>query len=305
MTRRKERQARRNLALAARRTVEAEERVTRVGFASVSRVEAARREVELCATSEALDMTEDQQRDWAYDFAANERLRVYLTNTLEEAAKRVDENQVLVHTGKYIADEANAASEVKRDLPVMVVLGNPPYSNFGMMNRGAWIRGLLEDYKTGLGERKINLDDDFIKFLRFGQWRIQETGQGVLAYITSNTYLDGITHRRMRQSLMETFSDIYILNLHGSTKKREVSPDGTRDENVFDIQQGVAIGIFVKVPGRAAPATVRYADLWGVRQRKYDILADHAVDSTRWTQLNPIQPYFFFTPKNFAGQGGV
>ncbi len=101
----------------------------------------------------------------------------------------------------------------------MVVLGNPPYSNFGMMNKGAWIRGLLEDYKMGLGERKINLDDDFIKFLRFGQWRIQQSGQGILAFITNNTYIDGITHRRMRQSLMETFSDIYILNLHGSVKK--------------------------------------------------------------------------------------
>ena len=99
------------------------------------------------------------------------------------------------------------------------------------------LRELLEDYKKDLGEKKINLDDDYIKFIRFGHWRIEQSGVGILALITNNSYIDGITHRRMRQSLMEAFTDIYILDLHGSSKKQEKSPDGSPDENVFDIQQ--------------------------------------------------------------------
>ena len=108
----------------------------------------------------------------------------------------------------------------------MVVIGNPPYSNFGMMNKGEWILQLLADYKTGLNETKLNLDDDFIKFIRFAQWRIDTNKEGVVGLVTNNTYLDGLTHRRMRECLMESFTDIYVLNLHGSSKKQEVCPDG-------------------------------------------------------------------------------
>jgi predicted helicase len=155
-------------------------------------------------------------KDQGYQFERDERLGVYLTNALES----LPSGQQTLPFAQFIAEEGKQADDVKQHQPVMVVLGNPPYSNFGMLNKSDWIRELLEDYKKGLKEKKINLDDDFIKFIRFGQWRIERTGAGILAFITSNTYLDGITHRRMRQSLMETFTDIYILNLHGNSRKK-------------------------------------------------------------------------------------
>ncbi|MCK4627099.1 MAG: DNA methyltransferase [Phycisphaerae bacterium] len=242
------------------------------------------------------DLSDAQRKNWAYDFAGDERLGVYLTNTLEEAEKKIT---TLYGPLRALSDEAEAAAEIKRDMPIMVVMGNPPYSNFGMMNKGKWILNLLKDYKKDLHEKKLNIDDDFIKFIRFGQWRIEQTGAGILTLITNNTYIDGITHRRMRQSLMETFTDIYILDLHGSSKKKEESPDGSKDKNVFDIQQGVAIGIFVKEPGKSGPATVHHAELWGLRDAKYKTLNDNAVDTTQWTKLQPTSEHFFFVPKDF------
>jgi predicted helicase len=184
--------------------------------------------------------------------------------------------------------------------PVMVVLGNPPYANYGMLNKGEWIQAQLAEYKRGLQEKKLNLDDDFIKFMRYGQWRVAQSGQGILAFVTNNTYLDGITHRRMRASLMETFTDISILDLHGNSLKHECNPDGTRDENVFAIRQGVAIGLFVKEAGKHEAATVQHAELWGTRHHKYSSLASMDVATTDWQELQPQPDYFFFVPKNFA-----
>jgi len=198
-----------------------------------------------------------------YDFPGDERLGVYLTNTLEEA--EVVSRELTAFAG-HIAAEANAASEVKTDCPIMVVLGNPPYSGHSA-NTGQWSKDLIhKKLPTGapsyfecdgkpLGERNPKwLNDDYVKFLRFGQYRIERTGHGILAFITNNGYLDNPTFRGMRQSLMHTFDDIYILDLHGSTKKKETAPDGSRDENVFDIMQGVAICIMVRKPrgGRGA-----------------------------------------------------
>lgn len=243
----------------------------------------------------AQDLPESLRSDWAYDFGSGDRLGIYLTNTLEQALKRSD-----LLMGGFISDEANSAGEVKNELPIMVVLGNPPYSNFGMMNRGKWILDLLKDYKTDLNERKLNLDDDFIKFIRFGQWRIDRSGAGVLALVTNHSYIDGITHRRMRQSLMNTFTEVYILDLHGSSRKVERVPGGGIDQNVFDIQQGVAIAIFVKEPGREGPANVYHAEFWGPRNTKYDRLSNSDVEDTSWVQLNPEPDYFFFVPKQFS-----
>ncbi|HEY1348260.1 MAG TPA: type ISP restriction/modification enzyme [Ktedonobacteraceae bacterium] len=248
----------------------------------------------------AIDLPKEERTNWSYDFNVNERLGIYLTNTLDEAHKR---SEVLF--GRYISDEANEASRVKQGYPVMIVLGNPPYSNFGMLNKGKWILDLLEDYKKDLHEKKLNLDNDFIKFMRFAQWRIEQTGYGIVAFITSNTYIDGITHRRMRKSLMETFTDIYILDLHGNSKKKEKSPDGTRDENVFDIQEGVAIGIFVKRQGQRGLAKVHHAEFWGTRENKYARLLEEDVDRTGWKSLDNIEhksclgTFYFFTPKAF------
>jgi predicted helicase len=198
-----------------------------------------------------------QLAETGYEFETDERLRVYLTNTLEEAH---EVSRMPLFT-QWLAEEANEASRIKQDAPVMVVLGNPPYSGHSA-NTGAWIANLLRgrdtlsNKETGnyfevdgkpLGERNPKwLNDDYVKFIRFAQWRIEQTGYGVLAFITNHGYLDNPTFRGMRQSLMETFDDIYVLNLHGNSKKKERAPDGSKDENVFDIQQGVAICLMVK-----------------------------------------------------------
>ncbi len=232
-----------------------------------------------------------------YKFDSDERLGVYLTNTLEEAFKAPSRFFPFLEA---LAEEGTAASGIKRDKKIMVVLGNPPYSNFGRMNRGKWIMGLLKDYKKDLHEKKINIDDDFIKFIRFGQWRIERTGEGILGFISNNTYIDGITHRRMRQSLMKSFSDIYVLDLHGSSKKKEKCPDGSKDDNVFDIQQGVTIGLFVKESGTKEPAGVHHTELWGLRERKYGALFGTDVATTGWTELAPKAEQFFFIPKDLG-----
>lgn len=231
-------------------------------------------------------------QELGYKFESDERLGIYLTNTLEEAIKRSE-----AIFAQWIAEEANAAAEIKRDRPIMVVLGNPPYSNFGRLNRGEWILELLQDYKKGLQEKKLNLDDDFIKFIRFGQWRIDRTGHGILAFITNNTYLDGITHRRMRQSLMESFTSIYVQNLHGLVGVN--SPDGSQDRNVFDIQQGVAISLFSKESGQNG-RQVSYSELWGGREHKYKALYETEVQSSTWTLLKPTPPQLFFVPREDA-----
>jgi Type ISP C-terminal specificity domain/N-6 DNA Methylase len=244
------------------------------------------------------DLTPSQREKWTYDFTPDERLRVYLTNTLEEAERRAQMEFGFLRT---LTEEANAAVEIKRTLPILAVIGNPPYANFGQMNNGQWITALMRDWKP-TGERKWN-PDDFMKFMRWGQWRIERTGSGVLALITNNTYMDGITRRTMRESILKTFTEVYILDLHGSAKKNEACPDGSRDENVFDIQQGVAIGLFVKQPDVQGPGRVHHADLWGVRHKKYEFLFENEVKTTHWTDLQPKAPNFFFVPRGEANLG--
>ncbi len=246
-------------------------------------------------------------QETGYKFQSDERLGIYLTNTLDEAIKH---SETLF--ARWISEEANAAARVKKDEPIMVVLGNPPYSGHSA-NKGEWARQLVEQYKTvdgkPLGEKNPKwLQDDYVKFLAFGQWRIERTGQGVLGFITNHSYLDNPTFRGMRQSLMNTFTDIYILNLHGNAKKKEVAPDGSKDENVFDIQQGVAIGLFVKESGKAEPATVHYADLWGLHGdwpspqpgTKYFTLSETDISTTEWDKLEPHSPYYLFVPRDEA-----
>ncbi len=256
----------------------------------------------------ALDLPEPQRKAWAYDFQGDERVGVFLTNTLEGPHE---------HTGlplftQFLARETDAANRIKQDLPVLVIFGNPPYSGHSA-NKGAWIDGLLkgrlpDGAKTAsyyeldgqpLGERNPKwLQDDYVKFIRWAQWRIEKTGSGILAFITNHGYLDNPTFRGMRRALMNTFTDIYILDLHGNAKKREVAPDGGKDENVFDIQQGVAIGIFVKEPGKTGPAQVHHAELWGRRQDKYDWLLDNGLETTSWQELAPQAPFYLFVPQN-------
>jgi predicted helicase len=242
-----------------------------------------------------------QLANLGYKFDAEEPLRIYLTNTLQEGF------QIPPADGftNWIRDEADAAKEVKQEAPVMVVLGNPPYA-YDSENTGDWISSLIRDYYLfdgkPLGERNPKgLQDDYVKFIRFAQWRIEQTGYGVFAFITNHGYLDNPTFRGMRQSLMSTFDDIYVLNLHGNSKKKERSPDASKDENVFDIQQGVAIGIFVKRPGAMQEkATVRHADLWGSREDKYKLLWENTVATTPWTALETRSPFYLFVQQNTA-----
>ena len=166
----------------------------------------------------------------------NQRFKIYLTNSLEEH----HEDTGTLFTS-WLSNEANEANYIKRDTPVMVVMGNPPYS-VSSNNKSDWILNLLEEYKKDLNERNIqSLSDDYIKFIRYGQYFIDKNEMGVLAYISNNSFIDGLTHRQMRKSLLESFDKIYILDMHGIAQRKETAPDGSKDENVFDIMQGVSI----------------------------------------------------------------
>ena len=229
------------------------------------------------------------------------RLGIYLTNSLEKSA--IQQN-LFTSFGfaESIAEESKEASVIKNKTPIMVVIGNPPY-NVSSLNKGEWIQGLIDDYKKDLGERKINLDDDYIKFIRFAEYFIEKNKSGIVAMITNNSFIDGITHRQMRKHLLETFDDIYILDLHGNSKKREKAPDGGKDENVFNIQQGVSINIFVrKEREKKGLGTVLYAELYGKRKSKFEVLTKNNIITTKWKKVNYQEPYYFFVPKDFGAE---
>ena len=209
---------------------------------------------------------------------ADERLRIYLTNTLEQP----DEMQDTLPFAGFITDEANAALSVKRDEPILVILGNPPYPQDSANpsregNRLTFIGELIEDYKPTDGkllrikDQTKFLQADYVKFIRWAQWRIDKNGEGIIGYIVNKSFLKGVTFRRMRQSLMNSFNTIYCYNLHGSSQIGETIPEGKTDENIFDIQLGTAILLCVKERDNVAPAKIHYADLWGSRKEKYRI----------------------------------
>ncbi|API87320.1 type ISP restriction/modification enzyme [Francisella uliginis] len=226
----------------------------------------------------------------------SQRFHIYLTNSLEE--HHPDTGTLFAN---WLSNEANEANQIKKDTPVMVVMGNPPYS-VSSSNKGEWIQDLIKDYKKNLNERKINLDDDYIKFTRYGQHYIDRTGEGVLAYISNNSFIDGITHRQMRKSLLESFDKIYIIDLHGNSKKKEICPDGSKDENVFDIMQGVSINIFVKTGAKKKGelAEVYHYDLFGKRNYKYDFLNQNDLKNISWNKLEYSKPNYFFVKKDFG-----
>ena len=235
-------------------------------------------------------------RETRFTQQSDQRLRVYLTNSLEEF--NADTGTLF---SAAISQEAADASRIKRDCPVMVMVGNPPYS-VSSSNNSEYITHLLDSYKRNLNERNIQpLSDDYIKFIRLGQEYISKNGEGILAFICNNSFLDGIIHRQMRKELMNTFDKIYILDLHGNTRKKEVAPDGSKDENVFDIMQGVSINIFYRgTNGTHKDCQIFHCNIFGSRDGKYEFLNKHDLNNVEWTELHPEDPYNFFVPKDFS-----
>ena len=235
----------------------------------------------------------------------DQRFKIYLTNSLEES--HPDTGTLFAN---WLSSEANEANFIKRDTPVMCIVGNPPYSGESK-NKGEWIMGLMEDYKKEPGgieklkERNPKaINDDYVKFLRYGQYYIEKNGSGVLAFINPHGFLDNLTYRGMRWNLLKTYDKIYTIDLHGNAKKKEISPDGSADVNVFDIMQGVAINIFVKT-GKKKPTElgkVFHFDLYGKRDFKYDFLSKNSLKTIDYKELPNVEPNYFFTPKNFETQ---
>ena len=229
-----------------------------------------------------------------------ERLRIYLTNSLEE--HHPDTGTLFA---SWLSTEANEANHIKRDAPVMVVMGNPPYSGVSS-NNGDWIAKLIDDYKyidgVHFNERKHWLNDDYVKFIRYGQHFIDKNGEGILAFINPHGFLDNPTFRGMRWNLLQSFDEIYTIDLHGNAKKKEVTLDGRKDENIFDIQQGVAITFFIK-SGKKPPnklGAIFHHEIYGDRQSKYEYLTKHALQDVAYQRVEASAPDYFFMPKDFS-----
>ncbi|MDO9515259.1 MAG: type ISP restriction/modification enzyme [Syntrophales bacterium] len=240
----------------------------------------------------------------------DDRFKLYLTNTLE-----MDElEQTSLPGMASLCEESHLAGKVKKEQPVLVIMGNPPYSGHSA-NKGEWIDQLLKKgytHKNGikdegyyridgdpLGEKNPKwLQDDYVKFIRFSQWKIDQAGEGVLGFITNHGYLDNPTFRGMRRSLMNSFDEIYLLDLHGNSLKKEKCPDGSKDENVFDIRQGTAIALFIKKKGGNKDTKIFHSELWGRREEKYDWLLSNDVVTTKWQKIAPKPESYLFVPRD-------
>jgi len=302
-----------------------------------------------------------------YKLQEDDRVKLYLTNTLEMEELAQTELPGMVS----LSEESHSAGKVKKEQPILVILGNPPYQGISAnlsekettiekggkyitryliqkdngwyklvpqnkkanrkikVKQKTWIGELIEYYKIvdggWFGERKHWLNDDYVKFIRFAQWKIDQVGEGVLGFITNHSYLDNPTFRGMRQSLMNSFNEIYILDLHGNTLKKEKCPNGSKDKNVFDIQQGVAIAIFIKRKGdplsppleknnpQSIPTLAKggkggfdckvyHSEIWGLREEKNDWLSENNMKTTNWQKLIPTSPYYFFIPREEKGR---
>ena len=240
-----------------------------------------------------------------YQHNTDKRLHVYLTNSLEES-----NNEPRTLFAQWLSREATEANVIKRDYPVMVMIGNPPYSGESQ-NKGKWIMSLMESYKkepggkTQLNERNPKwLNDDYVKFIRLAQDYIEKNGEGIIGFINPHGYLDNPTFRGMRWNLLKTFDKIYTIDLHGNSKKKETCPDGSKDENVFDIMQGVSINLFIKTGKKAKDelGKVYHKDLYGLRQNKYDFLDMATLSTAGYEEIRPKEPMYFFVPKDFELQ---
>ena len=242
-----------------------------------------------------------------YRLQDDERFNLYLTNALEME----ELTQTEIPGIGSLSQESHLAGKVKNEQPVLVIMGNPPYSGISA-NNNDWTEKLLKEDFDGLqsyysvddkplGERNPKwLQDDYVKFLRFAQWKINKTDLGIVGMITNHSYLDNPTFRGMRQSLMKTFNEIYILDLHGNSLKKESAPDGSKDENVFDIRQGVAIALFVKMKGKKG-CKIYHSDLFGLREKKYQWLDANDFRFKNYTKISPEAPYYFLIQRQTEG----
>lgn len=233
-------------------------------------------------------------KDNGYELKAKERLQVYLTNTLEPIPA-----QIKIPLLPALTEESKQAQVVK-DKPVLVITGNPPYSKKSK-NNGEWIVNLIETYKyvdgKHFGERQNWLRDDYVKFIRFAQDKMDKVEEGIVGVITNHSFLDNVTFRGMRQSLLNSFDKLYFVNLHGSAKKEGDVPSGiSKDDNVFDIEQGVSISFFIKK--RGITKEIFYSDFWGSRKQKYELSLSESINSIEWKELKPQTPNYFFIPRD-------
>jgi hypothetical protein len=236
--------------------------------------------------------------DKGFHMQPKERLQIYLTNTLEPIEPQ--QNWLLPALSKEVEQAQNV-----KEKPILIITGNPPYSGHSL-NKGKWITGLINSYKQvdgkPLGEKNPKwLQDDYVKFIRFAQWKMDQVEEGIVGIITNHSFLDNPTFRGMRQSLMQTFNRIYVLDLHGNLKKKETSPDGGKDENVFDIEQGVCISLLVRKPGLGQK--IFHADLWGKRQGKYRACMEMDFANVSWNEIRPQTPFYMFVPQDESLRG--
>jgi len=239
-----------------------------------------------------------------YMSEVTKRAQIYLTNALEEPI-----TFPLIETiMPALANEAEAANRIKANAPITVVVGNPPYSGESK-NKGKWIMSLMEDYKKepgGTGKLKERnskfVNDDYVKFMRFAQHFIDKNKVGVSAYINNHGFLDNPTFRGMRWNLLKTSDEIYVVDLHGNSKKKEVCPDGSSDKNVFDIQPGVSINFFIKTGKKPNNELgfVFHFDVFGLREKKYDLLISNSLSTIKFSPVVPSAPEYFFDPKNLG-----
>lgn len=228
------------------------------------------------------------------------RFNIFLTNSLEEHHEQSGNL-----FASYLANESKEADRVKKDVPVMVVMGNPPYSGHSS-NKNDFIDKLLEDYKKESDGRKLQeknpkwLNDDYVKFIRYSESYIEKNQEGILGFITNNSYINNPTFRGMRYHLLKTFDKIYIIDLHGDSKKKETAPDGSKDENVFDIMQGVAIIIAIKKKQKSKKLAELYlCDIYGKRDYKYEFLIENSLKSLPFEKIEFKEPDFYFKSQNF------
>ena len=239
----------------------------------------------------------------------DERLNIYLTNTLYNLNVPESEQKganIFHKTLMALNNEFISAKKLK-DKEILIITGNPPYSG-ASANAGLFENEVRNTYgkEPNTNEKLQNeknpkvLLDDYVKFMRFAESKLETQEQGIFALISNNGFLDNPTFRGMRFHLLNTFNKIYILDLHGSIRKREKSPDGSKDDNVFDIQTGVCISVFIKTGKKqnGELAEVFHYELFGVRQNKYNFLLENNLNSITWNKLNPQLPFCLFVPQN-------